>query len=723
MAPEIWEVSPEPDDEPISNGIVGHNGPRAVEALDTLPARTPTYSDPLTALHSSKTQASTKSGFTSVLPSSSPSSLSSSTSNSTMPSSPPSSSEEPRILRTIEVKKPVKLSRQQERDHAIVQAAIEATSKLAMTTSRKRSHSTHTKDSQSSQAPVAPPAKKPNAFSKMMAASKKEEWAPAPADSRPWTHVFEKALASVATEDNVRFVGERQWADAVSQSIINSVQCQIIPQVFSRAPTQYKLNALHALIEIASAIAYAPQSTASDLVRTGRVPAFLIDEMYKVTELMSEVDVKRVIAEKAFVDKVRELRQRPQILWEGSTWNGLDDVLRVFKDPGPVDFRRIYQKIEDNIAASYGRRKSVKWAMSIIQADVSSYLKSDTCVETRYNAMNVLVDIVLLMQKHYYGHSEYPNDPREFNEALSAALLMIGKSFDISEINQIVHNVDSKGAAALSTHFHDMQALTNYDILCMRRLNGKEHTKLLYRTLGQLKRQSEGDTNKDGGNQCKGSLIAKIMHLRLKTLEKMFDWKTSWDNLDDTIEIFVDTTVVLNFEHYRRKIDSAVRITPMYSMNIDLEWEKKIRDSFEHIISRIFVRASGRANWETKLHAVKILAHIGLCILELCSPTRPPWQTELLNDHLAEDMLTDAMLSLCHSLAKTEEARRLSDEDLVEDMLELDRRRSCIPEAMEGLDGVLSVIRDPESLVSKASKRAKVAAISKMTHVIDLTED
>ena len=128
-------------------------------------------------------------------------------------------------------------------------------------------------------------------------------------------------------------------------------------------------------------------------------------------------------------------------------------------------------------------------------------------------------------------------------------------------------------------------------------------------------------------------------------------------------------------------------------------------------------------SWEIKLYAVKILAYIGLCILELCSPTRPPWQNELLSDHLAEDMLTDAMLSLCHSLAKTEGLKRLFDEDLVEDILELDRRRSRIPEAMEGLDGVLSVIRDPESFGSKASKRAKVAAISKMTHVIDLTED
>jgi hypothetical protein len=45
---------------------------------------------------------------------------------------------------------------------------------------------------------------------------------------------------------------------------------------------------------------------ASDLIRTNRVPRFLIHEMFKVTEYMSDVDMKRVISENTFVDKVRE---------------------------------------------------------------------------------------------------------------------------------------------------------------------------------------------------------------------------------------------------------------------------------------------------------------------------------------------------------------------------------------------------------------------------------
>jgi hypothetical protein len=66
---------------------------------------------------------------------------------------------------------PVKLEDQDD-----VQFATEATSN--QTISRKRSHSTHAEDSQPTVDP--PPAKKVNAFSKMMAASKQQEdWAPA----------------------------------------------------------------------------------------------------------------------------------------------------------------------------------------------------------------------------------------------------------------------------------------------------------------------------------------------------------------------------------------------------------------------------------------------------------------------------------------------------------------------------------------------------------------
>lgn len=91
--------------------------------------------------------------------------------------------------------------------------------------------------------------------------------------------------------------------------------------------------------------------------------------------------------------------------------------------------------------------------------------------------------------------------------------------------------------------------------------------------------------------------------------------------------------------------------------------------------------------------------------------------------HLSKDILTDVMLSFCDSLAKMEVVKRLSDDDLLNELKELDNRRSNVPEVMEELDCVLDVIRDPEFLGSNASKLAKVATVSKTTHVIDLTDD
>ncbi len=116
------------------------------------------------------------------------------------------------------------------------------------------------------------------------------------------------------------------------------------------------------------------------------------------------------------------------------------------------------------------------------------------------------------------------------------------------------------------------------------------------------------------------------------------------------------------------------------------------------------------------------MAQIGLQILELLSPTRPQWQNEIFSGHLSEDMLTDAMLAICHALTKTDDAGRLiRDGDLMCYLEEMDYRRSTLPEVMEGLDCVLTLIRDPNSFGSRASTRTKVAASSRTTRVIDLT--
>jgi hypothetical protein len=363
------------------------------------------------------------------------------------------------------------------------------------------------------------------------------------------------------------------------------------------------------------------------------------------------------------------------------------------------------------------------WIMHIIQPEISDYIDGDTCFETRYNTMNVPVDIAILVAKRHYGYSEYSDEPRLLNEAISTALLKIGKSLDVSEIDQILADMNAQKPMAFATLFQDMQALLDQDILDMRNLNTHEQTILMYRTLNSLEQQIDERKDKKNRDYCKDVLIAKMMRLRLKTYYSDCNWESSWDNVDDTIALFVNSSIPMKVDHYLRKVESTVVAMPFYSCYNSVQQTMKIRHCFEHTITRILVCASGRACWETKLNAMKILAKIGLYILELFSPARPLWQNELFADHISEDMLMDAMLTICHSLAKTDGIKRLSDEDLLDDMKELDVRQSQLSEVMEGLDGVLSIIRDPGALGFKASKRAKVAALSKTTHVIDLTDD
>jgi len=608
---------------------------------------------------------------------------------------------------------PVKLE-----DQDPVEVGLEATSNQMM--SRKRPHSTHAEDSQPTVDP--PPTKKTNAFSKMMSASKKqEEWTPAPAESRQGTQIFKQILAEVEAGESLGYMMESQRALVLSKSIKNSIQTLMMQNIYRNAPTQDKLDALHTLIEIATAIAYTPQKVASDMVSFLEIHKFLIDKMFSVITYMSNLDIKRVISEKAFVNKVKELRQQPRLPWAGSTWNELDDLLRVFKDPGPVDFRKIYRKIEENLDEYYDRRKSLKWVMRTVENDILVYLTGDTCLETRYNAMNALVDIAAVVGLRHSGYGDSSEEPKLLNESLSAALLKIGKSLDISEIDRILADFNNGEAMVFSTVYHDMQAFLDEDLLRIRTLGFTEEGPSMYKTITLLDLHVKEKAICKNREYCKDGLIAKMMHLRLSSHNRGRHWDSSWENLDDTIALFLDPSIPLNFDHYLMKINSKVTTIPFIRYATELSTE--VRHCFEHTITRILVHASGRACWETKLNALKVMAKIGLQILEFLSPTRPQWQNEIFSDHLSEDMLTDAMLAICHALVKSDEVERLRDEDFMRDLEELDTRRSTMPEVMEGLDSVLSLIRDPDSLGSKASKRAKSAASSKTTHLIDLTDD
>jgi len=172
-------------------------------------------------------------------------------------------------------------------------------------------------------------------------------------------------------------------------------------------------------------------------------------------------------------------------------------------------------------------------------------------------------------------------------------LLKVAKSFDLTELKQIQSSIDPQGAVALASQFQNMQALVDYDTLIMGGFYQDKHISLLHQTIDHLDRPSGEQYGGDSQKRCKDSVIAKIMRLRITVREMAFNWKTSWNNLDDTVELFLDNSITLNFEHYRRKIDTTVRNIPIWMYRIDQEYAKRIRDTFEYTISCIFACALG----------------------------------------------------------------------------------------------------------------------------------
>jgi hypothetical protein len=70
--------------------------------------------------------------------------------------------------------------------------------------------------------------------------------------------------------------------------------------IYRTGLTQNKLETLHILIEIATAIASTRQKVASDMVSIWKVHKFLIDEMFSVVHFMSNLDIRRDLREGVF---------------------------------------------------------------------------------------------------------------------------------------------------------------------------------------------------------------------------------------------------------------------------------------------------------------------------------------------------------------------------------------------------------------------------------------
>lgn len=181
-------------------------------------------------------------------------------------------------------------------------------------------------------------------------------------------------------------------------------------------------------------------------------------------------------------------------------------------------------------------------------------------------------------------------------------------------------------------------------------------------------RVPRGIKKKDSIHQyCPRGLLAKILRFRLNVRYDIIRWGSSWDNLDDTIEALVGSSMPVEFDPYLRRVQHLIPTR-------DIIWypgvvtARKLRKFVDGCIQRILIPSSRRSCPDTKLNALKTLAKFGLIILESLSSQLPPWIDDwtAFIDHLSEDAITGAMMAICHSLAKMDGVKSLSDQQLLD---------------------------------------------------------
>jgi len=158
------------------------------------------------------------------------------------------------------------------------------------------------------------------------------------------------------------------------------------------------------LVDIANTIAFAPPSVASDLILKGKVPKFLIDNMFTLMLSMTKDDEK-FIKGTPFAVKVRELRHITGTCWNDGTWSDLDDVLRLLRDSsGPIGFRRgcaeAHKLLQDSRYNSRSRNKAVDYIIRFIRNEISAIINKESCFEAKRNALNALADMGIASIEH-----------------------------------------------------------------------------------------------------------------------------------------------------------------------------------------------------------------------------------------------------------------------------------------------------------------------------------
>lgn len=407
----------------------------------------------------------------------------------------------------------------------------------------KRSYSTYAEDV------PPPPSSNTNDWGRFIAPPKYRENRSVHTEIDKWLQHFEEELeqgegslpkASFPTYD-------QSWANNFSRAVISTAEHLVKSFGKSRLlNVKTKVSALHALAEMAMAIDHAP-----DDVRNGKAPEVLMESMLLILESMDDVDLGNTSREEAFLFKVRQLRRRPGQGYDCRVWSALDDVFRLLKASRPIDFRRCSSKVKDILRVDQESQYSGDQIYKIIRNEICAPVYQGTCFETKYNALDTLVEISYhLAKKPLRGRA----DPRYMTDALIDGLSRMPRIMTVEEIKKIAAELQSTPEFCPKTPNDIMAIVYSNDHSAKYQMNDR---------LAVFVTKKRAEVHREHG---KHGLLAKMICLRAVTEKRRgYNWKSSSipdiDRLssavEDVIEAFINASIPLGYSHFLNRVDSA----------------------------------------------------------------------------------------------------------------------------------------------------------------------
>lgn len=553
----------------------------------------------------------------------------------------------------------------------------------------------------SQQHPYSSPARPPtnNAFSVVMHAQQHGRNT-TPVD---FSEVLAEFQQSLGEDDGIQVVGEQALGTRISAIILKMVREKVVPQAaHQHAHIDTKINALHLLVDTAMGVAYAPQEIVSDSVRAGPVPAALIQAMYEILDTMTDYDVKSLTRDEvAFLDKIKELRHNPRELCDPNTWKHLDDVLRLLRYSGEVDFKKPLGIIKGFFATGLTSAKNSNsdFVVRIIRNSIVSYILPSSCFKTKINALNALADIgMCLMEAGPWG-----DEAGSAEKYLCNTMLNIAKPLSEQEVGIVAAEMralepEMSPELSDSLDYSDHSPYHNRLRILVRGLSPNELIAISH------------------------GLFAKILYLRWIDGVYSERWNKCWSILDNLVDLFIDSSgsVPLSCD---RLLNSLNRVfneadTCAYSPAKREEAASEVKLVVDNTIERLARRGAKEACFETKFNVLKALPQIGMRIVHWELPNTPVWKTRRFNDQMSEILLCSAMVSICGSFSRKEWTGISSDVQLRNEVSKLNLARMQAPGAFPGFEDIVRLF-----LGTTITGGVKANGQTELIDVVDLSED